>query len=401
MPSGPDYEYALSPTTQFYFCGVPFRLDTISICPGRCSYCFAMSRGGSRTRQVCLASHTWLRRKFDTLDAEKTDIRGEMLLHRVPIHFGGISDPFANRQLVKRSMDLLRVIRDYDYPVIISTKSTTQMLRTELIDLLRSIKYLMVQVPIGAPSDEFASFAEPYMPSVSDRIRCIAALSGCGIHTAVRLQPLLVPWIEPTVAELVGRIGDAKCKHVVVEFLKLPVERKMPYLSRLFRRINWDGAESYRRLGAQRIGREWVLPAPHKWELLQPLISTIRRHGMTYGSADYGLNHLGDTACCCGVSELPGFSNWFKGNIASVIRESKTGPVLFEHMMCEWLPQRSMRRYMNSHCRMPANNSMECYLRQKWNSPGSANAPDALLGISWTGERDGGHNCIYQKESVA
>jgi hypothetical protein len=35
------HRYALALTTQFYFRGVPFRLDTCPKCTLNCSYCFA------------------------------------------------------------------------------------------------------------------------------------------------------------------------------------------------------------------------------------------------------------------------------------------------------------------------------------------------------------------------
>ena len=44
------YKYSLSITSQFYFCGIPFRLDTTPKCSLNCSYCFAMSRGGRTTK---------------------------------------------------------------------------------------------------------------------------------------------------------------------------------------------------------------------------------------------------------------------------------------------------------------------------------------------------------------
>jgi len=45
MGQSVDYKYAMSVTSQFYFCGVPFRLDTSPKCLMNCAYCFAMAKG--------------------------------------------------------------------------------------------------------------------------------------------------------------------------------------------------------------------------------------------------------------------------------------------------------------------------------------------------------------------
>jgi hypothetical protein len=41
-----SYRYALSLTSQFYFCGLPLRLDSYKGCPSKCIYCFVGSRQG-------------------------------------------------------------------------------------------------------------------------------------------------------------------------------------------------------------------------------------------------------------------------------------------------------------------------------------------------------------------
>jgi DNA repair photolyase len=397
------YEYALSPTSQFYFCGVPFRLDTISICPLRCRYCYAISRGGNRSSRACLTDHEQLIKKLDCVfggSVDETDINGEMLLHLIPLHFGGVSDPFANRLVAKRSIELLSALRTYDYPVIISTKNTRELIREEIMGLLKDMKHLVVQVSISIPNRRISSIVEPKAPRVSERIECIKLLNDEGIHSIARLQPLFVPWIKKVKDDLIPQIGATGCKHTIVEFLKIPVESRSSQASALFASTGWDGYSFYKDKGARLIGREWVLPSQYKWELLQPIIETIHKNDMSYGSGDYGLNHLGDTVCCCGIDDIPGFSNWFKGNFSNVIRNSLGEYISFSEVMKHWLPNKSMKRYMNSKCRPSGDNSILSYLRQKWNKPGSINAPDCFLGVFWSHEYDRNGDCIYVKNRV-
>jgi hypothetical protein len=146
------------------------------------------------------------------------------------------------------------------------------------------------------------------------------------------------------------------------------------------------------------VGREWLLPKEFRWKALQPLIRVIHQNGMTYGAGDYGLNHLGDTKCCCGIDNLEGFSNWFRGNIANIIREASDQRVAFDQYHSHWYPKKSIRSMLNSNSRVDGMTSMLDYLRLKWNSPGTINSPDAFLGIHWKGDYDNEGNCVYFRE---
>lgn len=397
------YRYALSVTSQFYFCGVPFRLDTTPKCTLNCLYCFAMSRGGRRTSNRLVADFDSIARKLDSAlqcNREDIDINGELLAQKVPIHFGGISDPFPDSVISVTSRRMLRLLHMHRYPVIISTKNTRELLRDESVDILKEMKCVAVQVSITTSNRKLASQIEPNVPSPRERIRCIDNLSKEGIHTVVRLQPLFLPWLNEIVEELIPMLACAGCKHVVVEYLKLPVERNISLVNDMYRITGWDAYEFYKENGAQLIGREWILPNAFKWENLQPVINAIRECGMTYGSGDYGLNHLGDTRCCCGIDHLPGFEKWFRGNFANVIRHSRNQYLYFPEVEKHWFPKRSINMFMNSNCRLTKRNDMLSYLRQKWNAPGTVNAPDSFLGVSWRGDYDSQGNCVYVKEKT-
>jgi hypothetical protein len=147
-------------------------------------------------------------------------------------------------------------------------------------------------------------------------------------------------------------------------------------------------------------GREWVLEPRYKWELLQPIIKSIHDNNMTFGAGDYGLNHLSDTDCCCGVDVVNGFSNWFKPNFPNMIRKSKTSTLDIRILEEYWYPDKSIRMYMNSHCRGKGASTVYDYLRLKWNRPGTENAPDSFLGVSFRGDYDDSENCVYFKESL-
>ena len=120
------YRYSMSLTSQFFFCGIPFRLDSAPKCPLNCSYCFAMSRGGRRTSTTLLVDTSKIQRKIDRITRDTPivgDVTGELLEKRMPLHFGGMSDPFASKKIAEKSIELLRILNQVNYPVILSTKN--------------------------------------------------------------------------------------------------------------------------------------------------------------------------------------------------------------------------------------------------------------------------------------
>lgn len=395
------YKYGLSLTSQFYFCGIPFRLDTTPKCDINCLYCFAMARGGRRTANNLIINTDFVKRKLDTVfinNHKNTDINGELLSMKVPIHFGGISDPFSSNYISAVSLRLLEIFSNYDYPIVLSTKNSDELLKNKTLKQLKKIKNLVIQLSLITTDNKISLSLEPFAPSIKNRIKCLRLLSNEGFYTIVRLQPLIFPWINIVNNELIPAIGDTKCKHVIVEFLKLPLEKNISKFHKVIRLIKWEVYSFYKKVSAKPIGREWILPAKFKWENLKPIIDTIHKNGMTYGSADYGLNHLGDTDCCCGIDRVDGFSGWLKGNFSNIIRKVKKGNITFDNVIQYQFPQKNISNIMNSNCRLTNGNSILHYLNAKWNKPGSENSPDSFWGIKWYGDYDKNKNCIYVKE---
>ena len=362
-----------------------------------------MTRGGRRTSKSLIADPSKLRRKFEKLfdnNDLSLDINGELLKRGVPIHFGGMSDPFSNATTTKISQEMLRFLSDYEIPFILSTKNTDVLIKDETLKTLERNRNVVIQISLSTASDSIAHLIEPNAPSPSARLRAVSVLSSLGKHIIIRLQPLIPSLIRENEKELIPLVASKGAKHVIVEFLKLPVEKNISRMNTFFNVTAWNGYEFYREKGSKLIGREWVLPLEYKWYALQPIIAAIRNSGMTYGAADYGLNHLGDTDCCCGIDNVKGFSNWFHGNISNIIKTAPPGYITIDQIRGYWYPQASIRRVMNSNSRKADQVNIEDYIVDKWNSPNTANALNEYLGVSWKGDYDGEQNCVYYKEIV-
>jgi len=362
-----------------------------------------MARGGRKTSDNLIVDENKIIRKINrtVLPVNNAfDITSEMLNAKVPIHLGGVSDPFSNQVTTSKSLKLLKSLGESNYPIIISTKNTDELTKDKTLKILKKCKNIVIQVSFIHPSNDIARIVEPNAPIPEDRLKGLEFLSKENFHTIARLQPLFIPWIDHIEKDLIPSLGSIGCRHVIVEFLKLPVEKKVWLVEEMFKQISWNGFDFYKEAGAELVGREWILPNHYKWKLLQPIIRAIHNSGMTYGAADYGLTHLGDTDCCCGIDKLDGFSSWFKANFSYIIKQSIYGDLSFNDVLKYWLPDKSISMYVNSHSRLQDGKTVFDYLKNKWNRPGTSNAPDTFLGVSWNGSFDQNGNCIYHKGNI-
>ena len=392
------YEYALALTSQFYFCGVPFRLDTSPDCAYGCSYCFRTLRGGNSSSAGAMASPSRLAKKLvrsGLAEARPVDVAEELLRQRVPVHFGGLSDPFCDSSTSVVSLQLLRTLGAAGHPVVLSTKNIPRLAEEDALEVLGEIPHLAIQCSLTTLDEKVSRLIEPGAPSPGARLAAARRLSALGHHMILRLQPAIPSLLDEMADSSISRLAAAGFRHVAVECLKIPVE------SGARRRVGAASSElrqAVERLEAGpriRVGREWLMPTAERWRMLRPLISSIRKHGMTYGAADYGLYHLGDTANCCGVSALPGFGGWFRANITEAIRSVPEGPVGFDLLRESWTPGGRIVRLMNSRSRVDGATTVLDYLRLRWNRPGTTNAPDSYLGVSCTGKRDCQGDYVY------
>jgi DNA repair photolyase len=392
-----SYRYALSLTSQFPFCSIPFRLDTFSKCQFACRYCFAAARGGNTgTDQIQTADIARLDRSLSTAIEKRCarSVVGEMLSHKVPIHFGGMSDPFTPLERTTGvSLAALRLLARYRYPTVISTKS----------DLVAEPKYLsviaggrfIVQVSLVTLDARLAADVDVGTPSPGRRLESLRALCVAGVVTACRLQPLL-PGRETDAYEVIDACAAVGVRHVSVEHLKLPIEHQWAHRSRLDSALGTDLLSHFKSRGAFRVGREWILPISDRLPRILDLREHAHRMGMTFGAADNDLLHLSDGNSCCSGADLNGFDGYMRFNYSTAVKSGlRTGQIDFASISRQWRPEKTIARFVNSRCR-PDDMTINGYLRANWNGRSNGNSPLMFFGVERTGMQDSENLEIYR-----
>jgi DNA repair photolyase len=176
-------------------CHYSFELDTYGRgCIHNCIYCYAKDqltlRGYWNRPHPMPMDLSEVRKIFHTVfETNKNSKWRTILEQRVPVRIGSMSDPFMLMdQKYRVSYEFLRILRYYQYPYVVFTRS-------DLIahdDYLAVIdpKIAAVQFSISGNNEPMTKLIEPGAPSIKRRLKALKALSDHGVWTAVRINPL-------------------------------------------------------------------------------------------------------------------------------------------------------------------------------------------------------------------
>lgn len=398
-----EYKAPLSITSQFSFCGLPFRLDTYSGCSFNCTYCFARLRGGfTHSKKLRPASAKKIIIKFKNAlnkPGFATGLVAEFIRNRMPVHFGGMSDPFQPiEKELKISLECLKYLASINYPVIISTKSTL-LSKEPYLEVLRDYKNVLVQFSFSTTINEKSRIIEPFSNKPSEIMKTIEVLSKNGIKTTVRWQPY-VPKLSESPREFIKTISSLGVYHLGFEHLKVPVEKNSPLWKRLSTNLNFDITKYYKETGCKYDGRELVLNPEYKLAKIYEVKSELKKHSITFGSADNELQFLSDTDCCCsGIDQFEEFKNWNKFQIGYAVKKSNGSNITFNLINDEWKPKGSIDKYLNSQSRIKKNNShntIEDYVIKRWEDLNSSFNPTSFYGVIYNGLLDENGLKVYE-----
>ncbi|MGY2191492.1 hypothetical protein [Pseudomonas pergaminensis] len=398
------YKYSTSLTSQLAFCATPLRLDSYNNCQFSCGYCFARTRAGfGRDEKLQFANPEALKKRMARVSSGVIrSALDEFISRRIPFQMGGMSDPFSPIEAKeKRTLQYIRILNEYDYPFIISTKS--DMVGTIEYSTALSEANAYVRFSTTVVDESSRSRLDKGCPSISQISYAAERLSSLGVPVSFRFQPI-IPGHEHNAEGLLSIANNSGVKHISAEYLKVPLEANTKFSSELIDLLGGDPVSVYMALGSRRQGSEYSLPLSYRGGYLISMSKQAKTLGMTFGFADNELLLHSDGNSCCSASNLYlRNANFFSANIVSLAKKKQLGEKLyFSELACQWLPEQSLASYLNSKSRLKGLQDEPVkwlsYLRKIWLGEYGQYSPLFFDGISPTGELDNFGIPIYIRD---
>jgi DNA repair photolyase len=225
-----------------------FVADVYIGCPHACWYCYAPSFVVRGNFEASFQGFRNFRRRFKsdsdfekiesaikegnvkgTCNKEQESFISAAIKHRHPLRIGSVSDPFG-LPLENQFGDAYRILEiliENNYPFVACTKSPL-VATPKYINLLKSADGKAgVQISLISLNENLLGYLESRpggsTPSAKSRLEALRKLSDEGIFTTCRIQPLIPQVTEYGMQELIFALAEAGVKHVIVEFLWLPM----------------------------------------------------------------------------------------------------------------------------------------------------------------------------------
>jgi DNA repair photolyase len=339
MMEDEKYKNPILHTSQFVMCGNCFRADTYRGCDFGCKYCFANNRQGNFETKDQVADIQLIKKWFHDaiIKGDTGNIKKEMLNHRVPLHLGGMADPFQTREWkYGATKELLKISSQYQYPINISTK--TASLPEPYFEILNPQIHTF-QISLIGITDEYVRRFETETPTPAERINFVKQLKDRGFWVSIRIQPLI------KISEALRLIGetDRFVDYYTVEHLKLPSDNT--YMMRNLLPLLHDVPEKLIPKG-----REWEFGGATKESNIARIKNSTK---VRIGCGDNDFHTLSDSLNCCGIDTMPeAFGNWMKYNSMYI---KMTGD------RSQWFPKNDCTGCFNSTCVVTGMKSVKDY----------------------------------------
>jgi len=328
------YSECIQITRQFAFCPMAFRIDTYKGCSYGCVYCSANMdwMQGKQCSTFDIADMDRIERFFyKALETDKSSksIIVEMIRHRVPVHCGGMSDPFQHREWeYGQTKRFIEMSNKYDYPVLFSTK--TASLHNNYYELLNP-KIHAFQVSIMGWRNSYVNQWEYNTPSPQQRCEFVQMLKNdFGIWCSVRIQPIID---IDEVLILCEYLKDIKPNYITVEHFKSTYD-VLGSTQAFLDKVSSAHKQEYEATdGRIRVKRDVKL------RNIGRIKDKLKDSGIPIGVGDNDLHYLSDSRCCCGTDLIGGaFENYMKYNLTYMC----TG-----EFGDEWIPKCNPRKHIN------------------------------------------------------
>ena len=258
--------------SQVTLCDVPVRYDTYAGCGHGCTYCFT-SRKVDIKKIKPGESPDALRRWMDGKRSKST----AWCDWEIPLHWGGMSDPFQPVEKVeKRSLAALEIFAETGYPFIVSTKN--KMIAEEpYLDLIKQCN-CVVQFSICSPKfDAIERGASTY----AERVEAAWKIAKYK-RVNIRIQPY-IPAIFRDVINALEDYAKIGVHGVILEAMKYQ-QPKVP--------------------GLITSGKDFVYPIDALLPQFEGIKKAAHKYGLKFYCGENRLRSISDELCCCGIEGM-------------------------------------------------------------------------------------------------
>lgn len=218
-------------------CPMPFNIDVWDglVCPYNCVYCYANAFraslytsffDNSRSIGIRHCNPDFYKRELDKMqglrgkDPHQYQDTRKAFAMEIPLRLGiRFEDFLKNEKRHGISWELLRYLKETEYPVMINTKS----------DLVGEDKYVRVlaenpakaavHITLLTPNDKINRELEPGAPSYKARMKAAKKLASAGVRVVMRIEPFLflINDREEEVQQYIADMKDAGIKHITFD----------------------------------------------------------------------------------------------------------------------------------------------------------------------------------------
>lgn len=261
--------------SQIPICDVPIRFDTYKGCSHNCRYCFVFRKTDINQIEINETPTSLL-----NFIKGKRNQETNWCDWNIPLHWGGMSDPFQPCEKIHRnSYKCLKIFAETKYPFIVSTKGKL-IAEPEYLELLKQCN-AVVQISLVSPLYDKIELGAP---TYEERIEIVKKVAKVVKRVIVRIQPYMTETKKDILNNL-ERYRDIGVYGIIIEGMKFAKKVK----------------------GMEKLGADYVYPI----EILKRDIEDIKNKAHSLGIrvfiGENRLRNMGDSLCCCGIENMEGF----------------------------------------------------------------------------------------------